>query len=544
MRFSPSCECCVVCPIASDTFEREEVGDDWDQIDGDWEIVDDALTTADSDALILFDMDHPAGVTSHIISVEVRGSVGQVGKLAISPAGGPATLTLDLEFGAASGQQCGSLSFGGGGGGFARPVAGVPEDTWIRIGLCFLNVDEVDDPATGTESVAWGQVSANLALTASQRMSSPPMLIVPSVRVGLGTGTSSGGVEFRNFSWFAHKIEGYEGFEEYENCSECGTCVIWTWDGHDDGCEFSVTNDPHADPDWVVEGLIEYWGLNPDFPESIGVTAHITGGASPGEMTLTLGEFEAHFYIDGDHYECHLTGGGIDETEEFDNAVSYSLSILNVGGEYIVCASTHWIDPEGNKSITAVPTSGLGGSFAAGAYGPGAQSNLVLRFTRCPQCPSDNICNACEEDTTTSQFYKITLAGFGEDDFCGTSSDCYLANGTFICAQLLGFPCVWRSVINTSCGQIVIDFGMSGGAVGVTVTFIWTSIGLGSPLCSQTYAFQRIFGGGDDLSSVPCDSLDHDISYLSFTSNDGTCLEIQGYTACSGASLSCHVQSL
>jgi hypothetical protein len=55
-RHVPGCHCCgSPCVAVKDTFDRETIGDDWTEDDGDWSIVDGALTTSDSDARITYD---------------------------------------------------------------------------------------------------------------------------------------------------------------------------------------------------------------------------------------------------------------------------------------------------------------------------------------------------------------------------------------------------------------------------------------------------------------------------------------------------------
>lgn len=55
MRFEPCPDCCGSCIIFSDAFDRDDstdLGLDWEEIDGDWEILDNTLTINEANALV------------------------------------------------------------------------------------------------------------------------------------------------------------------------------------------------------------------------------------------------------------------------------------------------------------------------------------------------------------------------------------------------------------------------------------------------------------------------------------------------------------
>jgi len=418
--------CCYPrCRLSTDNFNRASVGSGWDDISGTWSISSNALTTGDSNAIILWDADHPAGVAAHI--AEVWASTTTAGEkarvLVASNSTGTTYLGVEVEFGASTGDQCGTIRlFSEAGTLHSRPMLGLPPNVPVRILVCYLEAELIGEGASGGE--LWAHVFS--PTTCNTSISS--LATATGLRVGLGTGASSPNIKFDDFSWYSHDIEGHE---TYGSCSSCWQCLIWEWDGTTtSNCEQTVDGDPTnltGDP-WSVEGLIAASDVS-----SYGIVVP----NPPGDITLTLGDYSAHFYVSGSNIRVDLTGPGVSVTEDFPDSVVAALSYIN--GQ--LCATTGY-DLSGNKSAFGTPTDPVGTTASVSAPA-GAVS--VIQLTACPQCPSDTGCSSCEPAEETPHYFKVTFGGIGDGTCDGFANDCSPMNGTFICDHRFATfgACIW-----------------------------------------------------------------------------------------------------
>lgn len=530
------CCCQYKCPIADDDFNRALLGASWDQISGVWTISNNQLSTTSSDAMILYDMDHPGGVTAHIASCDLKGDEGEKRRVVIaSAADGSTYLAIEVEFGPSTGDQCGVVRLIQDGGVLhERPMVGLPPDTPVRAAICYLTEEEYNG------GIVWGYVNG---IETSNRSISA-LASAEGFRAGLATSGTSTAEGFDNFAWFSHRVLADDDYSAYEDCSTCESCPIWAWTGQTSNCEFTVTGDPYnlvGDP-WEVEGHI----AASDADEEGGYGVIVSN--PPGDITITLGDYTAHFYpapgTAAPAIRVDLDGPGVSESEDFDAFDLASFAFI----DGVLCASIGY-PVTGNRSITATPSGPVGTS--ATVSGEGGNSGVQILFTRCPICPSDEHCETCGsvDGASTPKYVKVTLGGFApsvDTPIAAAECDgmCLDVNGTFILEQqplIFGgnYKCTYHGGGNTDDLCLYNVKAVLGGTVTVDVIFAFSYFHptLGWLEGDTTYHFEVVLDESGVLGH--CELLDADVPLVSVTTGSGGV----DPEACSGTP-TCHIQAL
>lgn len=189
-RHTPGCQCCgSQCVAYTDNFNRETIGAEWIEDEGAWSIVDNELTTSDSDAELQRDFSSiVAGENDW--SIKFKASEGDELIFYNAP-NTDSRNWLKITVGAASLLQV-----------FSDSVAGVyhecniaiPADEWVTLRIkcgTFVYINGCETFTSGLYSVA------------------------PRV---IGTGTISGTVYFDDFQ------ASYTASEDHPSCPSCGEC--------------------------------------------------------------------------------------------------------------------------------------------------------------------------------------------------------------------------------------------------------------------------------------------------------------------------------
>lgn len=486
MRYSPSCACCgESCGLASDAFQRSAVGPSWDQISGTWTIASGKLTTTSSSGIIIYNTDHPAGIAAHVAAVDMTTTVqGEKGRLLVaSNTAGTQYLGIEVEFGPSTGDKCGTVRlFSQAGTLHSRPMLGIGAGQTFRVRVCYLHDDELGG------GYLWGDVASTT--TCNQTISTTAT--ATGLRAGLGTGSGTANMKFDNFTWSSHDIE---GDATYGDCSRCESCPIWHWDGTThSNCEQTVAGDPeNSGSAWSVAGLI-----GASTGDAVGGYGVIVPGF-PGDITITLGAYSAHFYVPAglSVVRVDLTGPGVTgTTEDFNNGVCASFSYI----QGRLCATTcDDITPSGNRSVFGTPSSAVG-TFPTVT---GAVPVESILFTRCPICPSDSPCVLCHPPENTPEYFKVTIGGVGAAGTCSTN--CLECNGTFICNHrfLTPGPCLWASA-NISTG--LCAFRVKVFATGGTILVHLQNVAAGIVSADHIFRFEVAWPHEDFPSLTACDT--------------------------------------
>ena len=254
MRMSPSCGCCYCqkCRIALDDFNRADstgIGD-WVEEAGDWQIDTNELVTSDSDAVAIYDADHPGSLAAHVVSVDLKGEdAGDELLVIIGWVDADNWLGALVTIGDDS--TCGKLQLvrTEAGSYYAFSESAVPSlvaGEFHRIKVCYF----YDGQAYG------GRLAAEVRTHAGVKVRQSMILTTNGLRVGLATGTITTRAHFDNFCWQSHYLgEITSGYGPSLDCPRCmGAGCQFTEDyllesGTDLGCAWEEC----SGGDWQVE---------------------------------------------------------------------------------------------------------------------------------------------------------------------------------------------------------------------------------------------------------------------------------------------------
>jgi len=239
------CNCCEVdpphpqlCTILDDDFDRPDstdIGSDWSEVDGDWEISNETLTVPSTNALVTPTTSNSGA--NNVVHVHVQGNDGDIARV-YATYNGVSDVYAEVEFGT----ECGFLRLFKGGvqQHVDQILLGAKPGNWVAVSACHRTgysgrTDRIFAQAEshGTEPAAFAKIEIDAAG-------------VTGKDAALATGGTAVNVSFDAFTWNSYT-------DDALYCESCETCLWYLlhprYSGAVSGnCEWNVTD---GAPQWV-----------------------------------------------------------------------------------------------------------------------------------------------------------------------------------------------------------------------------------------------------------------------------------------------------
>lgn len=424
--------CCDGCDIALDTFSTtNDPPLNWLEVAGsDWATDSTSLTTSTSNALLIYDLDHPDGDAPCIVSIKYTGSAGDEWDLVIG--------YVD-----SSNYTFARITVGNGGGGgddntacisVYNKVAGV--DTLLgRASMYLGSAVTVSLVYTADHLIALFPSSS--VGTKQLQFEMPP---IAGHRVGVGTGTIAGTASFDNFAW--RRIQ-YDG--NNTTCVEYPLACAWFIEGNGQDSQVSCGFDYTGA--WSQGHYGAFRAL-----KTTATNALARATFSSPDTTETDAIISANVFLDSgaNTYRIYYNDDIYLEVETFSGALDADLSLYDSTG--LVATVSTLNGGSGSATVTLHYTGGVmrclvASTYLVSAITPPAAGDIRPAFgtggtctgvgfwatsATCYSAPAQ-ICGKYNVGTEPAESQEITISGV--TNLTCTGSFCTDLNATYTLRQ-------------------------------------------------------------------------------------------------------------